>query len=120
MEKPKSKYQKKLEEIAEQYRAAPDATPKQIEDLKGKEILATYNYMGYSGLLWSVEILYKKGPETCRHVIKNQTAHDTMNIRKNMFSVGLMVTISSDTWEIISPYNIQEIIVYKQSKYFEA
>ncbi len=72
---------------------------------------------GKQGKLWTVECNYKHGPETARHVVKNLYWMEVREFRVRAFSEGIMRQIDPGHWIIISPFDIDEIHLWKQKGY---
>jgi hypothetical protein len=75
--------------------------------------------LGLGKKLWSIEVLYQDGNETKRSLLINQTSQEIWNFRQNIFKAGLMVPIDPGRFRLYSPYDILEIQINKQSKYFD-
>lgn len=75
--------------------------------------------LGNAGKLWRIEIIYKKNAgETGRHCLDNQTGAELMNFRAQIFTTGLLLPIDPGHWKVISPWDLLEIDVWRQKKYF--
>lgn len=70
-------------------------------------------------IFFTLEVLYKQGPETKRWVIHNQTRRDLIRFRENIFRIGFMAPVAPGHGFIIPPWDITEITYERQSKFFE-
>lgn len=74
---------------------------------------------GNAGELWRIEVIFKKNAgETGRHTLDNQTGAELMNFRAQIFTCGLLFPIDPGHWKVISPWDLLEIDVWRQKKYY--
>ena len=69
---------------------------------------------------YTVEIQYSAGPETKLFHIPNLDGVALRSLREGMFSTGVYRKINEDTGEILSPWNIQKVTVYRQAHFFKS
>lgn len=74
--------------------------------------------LGKKGKLWSIEVIYKRGNETKRMQKSNNTGAEVMEFRELVFRAGLAVPIDPGRFFICAPWDILDIEVTRQSKYF--
>lgn len=75
--------------------------------------------LGKAGKLWRIEVLYTQGPVTGRHCVDNRYWHEVIEYRERLFKAGLMVPRDPGHWIVVSPYDIDEVHLWKQDKYFK-
>lgn len=73
---------------------------------------------GKAGKLWRIEVLYHQGPATGRHCVDNRYWAEVLDYRERLYKAGLMVPRDPGHWIVVSPFDIDEVHLYKQSKYF--
>jgi len=81
------------------------------------ELQARVN-LGKAGKLWRIEVMYKAGNETKRVCIQDRTGRELKDFRDNIFIAGLAVPIDPGHFKVISPFDILEVDLYKQQKYY--
>jgi hypothetical protein len=73
---------------------------------------------------YTIEISYKSQSsgkwEVSMFRLTNFTAKKLMDFRESVFIGGAYRKIDGDTGEVISPWNILSIMVYKQAHFFNA
>ena len=69
---------------------------------------------------YTLEITYKSGPDAKLFRITNLDEIHLKEARLSMFTQGLYRKIDSATGEIISPWLILSVMVYKQDYFFNA
>lgn len=69
---------------------------------------------------YTIAITYKAGPEIKMFRITNMSGNGIKQFRDNVFIGGAYRRIDADTGEIIPPWQITEIMVYKQAYFFNA
>lgn len=83
--------------------------------------------LAMSGNWLTIEVIYKAGDETKRTQLTDQNWHQVKEFRKTIYSGGLMLPLSdvapgivskTDRWFIVSPCNIVEVVITRQSKKF--
>jgi hypothetical protein len=74
--------------------------------------------LGKAGKLWRIEVLFKEGVETRRYELRDRTGREVMDFREKVFKAGLMIPVSPGMWRIVSPFDLLEITVYRQQKYY--
>lgn len=75
--------------------------------------------LGKAGKLWGIEVICRMGPETKRHHLDNQTDDEIMRFRERIFAAGLMLPVDPGRWVIIPPWDITQIYLNRQSKFFK-
>lgn len=73
---------------------------------------------GNDGNLWRVKVLCKSGNATIWRGKENMYSHEVMDMREGIFKSGFMIWMDPGHWLVIPPFDILEVHVYKQSKYF--
>jgi hypothetical protein len=73
---------------------------------------------GKLGKLWTVECYYHHGAETSRHHVRNLYWMEVREFRARAYSEGIMRQLDPGHWIIISPFDIDEIHLWKQKEYF--
>lgn len=81
------------------------------------EILALQQ-LGRDGKLWTIEVVYNYHNEAKRVRTRNQTDAEVRKYREEMFRYGLTIPIEPGHWQIICPYDIMQVDLYRQSGYF--
>lgn len=81
------------------------------EDIKRMEL-------GKAGKLWRIEVLYKHGNNTCRVEIRDRTGKEVREFRELVYTAGLAVPIDPGHFKVVSPYDILEVDVWKQDRFF--
>lgn len=71
-------------------------------------------------IFYTLEVSYRAKTEFKLFRITNLTADTLKQVRETMFTGGLYRKIDPDTGEIISPWNILEVMIYKQEFFFNA
>lgn len=74
--------------------------------------------LGKAGKLWRIEVLYKVAHETKRVCITDRTGREVREFRELVYTAGLAVPIDPGHFKVISPFDILEVDVWKQDKYF--
>jgi hypothetical protein len=81
--------------------------------------------LGDEGKLWAIEIFYTVDGEVKKMVYKNQTNPQVMAIRRAIFQVGIIIPVKDQhgapvggSWQIISPMDLGNVFLHKQSGYF--
>jgi hypothetical protein len=69
--------------------------------------------------LFSMEILFTFRAEKMRHVAKNLYGHEVMNMREDIFRFGLSHALENGHAIIVKPWDLEEIHVWRQKKYFD-
>jgi hypothetical protein len=76
-----------------------------------------------STILYSIEVNYKSEStgkwEVSQFRLRNFTGQKVMEFRNNVFVGGVYRKITEDMGEVISPWNIMSIFIYRQEKFFE-
>lgn len=81
------------------------------EDIKRMEL-------GKAGKLWRIEVLYKNGNITQRVEIRDRTGKEVREFRELVYTAGLAVPIDPGHFKVVSPYDILEVDVWKQDRFF--
>lgn len=75
--------------------------------------------------LFTIEIYYLNDVELKRYVLRNMTAAKLKEFREVIVCAGLMLPVARtgapdelDHWQIVLPYNIKSIDVWKQKKFY--
>ncbi len=71
-------------------------------------------------IFYTVEVNYKKDAERKLFRIVNLDSQHFQDFRNNVFIGGAYRKIDADTGEIIPPFSITHIDVYKQKHFFNA
>lgn len=74
--------------------------------------------LGRAGKLWSIEIIYQCDSNTKIECKRNLTGEELVKYREDIFKIGFSVPIAAGHWRIVTPYDIVQVDLYKQSGYF--
>lgn len=69
-------------------------------------------------IYYSVTIEYNAGAEVCFYTLKNLTPGYLKKFREDIFICGVYRVIDKDTGQIICPFQIRNIMVYRQAFFF--
>jgi hypothetical protein len=74
--------------------------------------------LGKAGKLWRIEVLYKDGHETRRAELRDRTGREVREFRASVYLEGIALPVDPGHWRVVSPYDIIQIDVWKQARYF--
>ncbi len=74
--------------------------------------------LGREGKLWTIEITYHCDSNTKLERKRNMTGDELVKYREDIFRIGFSVPIAAGHWRIVTPYDIIQVDLYKQSGYF--
>jgi hypothetical protein len=86
-------------------------TPQEVERVR----------QGKEGKLWRIEVLFyvNERVELKRYEQTNLLTDEMMKFRERVFAVGVMVPVSPGHFIIAPPWEIREINLYKQDRFFD-
>lgn len=74
--------------------------------------------LGKAGKLWTIEVIYNCHNEVKKIARRNLKNEEVQEYRETMFRYGLTIPVEPGHWQIICPYDIARVDLYKQSGYF--
>lgn len=100
----------------------PETEQQKAERLKKNdeaEKLQRRKDLGATGKLWTIEALFREGNETKRTENRNFTWPEVMEFRSGVYTAGLLMQLDPRQWRVISPYDVLDIRLIRQTKYYE-
>lgn len=85
----------------------------EAEDLQKRKTL------GAEGRLYCIEVLVHHGVEPKRLQMTNYTSKEVYDFREAVYAVGVKIQIEPRRWIICAPWDIKEIIITQQNKFFD-
>lgn len=73
---------------------------------------------GKKGKLWKIEVLAAQGIETRRYARCNLYSSEIMEMRKQFFTVGILMPVDPGHWIVIIPSDILQIDIWRQKTFF--
>lgn len=74
--------------------------------------------LGKAGKLWRIEVLFKLGNETRRYETRDRTGKEVREFREVVYTAGLAIPIDPGHFKVISPFDILEVDVWRQDRYY--
>lgn len=75
--------------------------------------------LGKEGKLRRVRIYYAEGKITKSIYQDNLTGPEIMEFCERIYQRGMMLPIDPGHWRVIAPFDIQDVHIYKQDKFYD-
>ena len=75
--------------------------------------------LGATGKLRRVSLYYREGSATKQVYQDNLTGPEIMAFSEKIYKEGMMLPIDPGHWRIVAPFDIVDIHIFKQDKFYE-
>jgi hypothetical protein len=107
--------------------SGPHELPPETEEQKAERLrrqdeverLQRRKTLGAEGKLWTVQANYREGNIPRLVENRNFTWSEVMDFRQLVFTHGLLMQVDPGKWRIISPYDITDVYLIRQLKFYE-